>query len=90
MTSAQREATQGPVGRTCEVCGHPLTVWRLVRGCSLLKCSLCGHLLRELFLCPAGARDEAIVLKRCMSSLFYHTYDVRHFDCFYIAFLQNS
>ena len=42
----------------CEVCGRSLVVQRLARECVLHRCSSCGHVIRDLRLCPAGARDH--------------------------------
>ena len=46
--------------RICEVCGHPLIVQRLAGECLLLICSRCRHVVRDLHLCPAGAREEIL------------------------------
>ncbi len=58
MTSVGQEGATARDERACEVCGHPLIVQRLARACLLLKCPRCGHLMRDLHLCPAGARDR--------------------------------
>jgi SAM-dependent methyltransferase len=42
----------------CEVCEGLLAAWQVARGCRLLRCSLCGHVMRDLRLCPAGAREQ--------------------------------
>jgi SAM-dependent methyltransferase len=52
----------------CEVCGAVTQPWQLggrrsdggrLGGGVLARCPDCGHVLRELGRCPAGARDEA-------------------------------
>lgn len=47
----------------CEVCGAATEPWRLrpgrLGGGVLARCRGCGHVLRDLARCPAGARDEA-------------------------------
>ena len=56
-----REWDVGANGREhpgCEVCGHPPVVQRLAPECLLLRCPVCGHVMRDLRLCPAGARER--------------------------------
>jgi len=51
---------QGPPGEIpiCEICGQPCRP-RPISGCSMLwSCSGCGHVIRDLQMCPAGAREE--------------------------------
>jgi len=43
----------------CEVCGAATGAWVLRGGGRLWRCPTCGHVLRDLADCPAGARDEA-------------------------------
>jgi SAM-dependent methyltransferase len=44
--------------RICEVCRGALMAQRLARGCLLHSCPQCEHVVRDLHLCPAGAREE--------------------------------
>lgn len=57
-TTKERPAMTKSGDRTCEVCHHPLVVQRLGGECRLLACPVCGHLVRDLLLCPAGAREQ--------------------------------
>lgn len=41
----------------CEVCGAGLRDWPVRGGGVLRRCPQCGHVLRDLTACPAGARD---------------------------------
>lgn len=43
----------------CEACGGPTADWVLARGAVLDRCTLCGHLRRDLARCPASARAGA-------------------------------
>jgi|GEM_PF-571406 len=49
---------QGQRSKRCEVCDRTLVVQRLARGCLVHRCPLCGHVVRDVRLCPAGARDQ--------------------------------
>lgn len=49
---------QGQRAKRCEVCGRSLVVQRLARECFLHRCPICGHVVRDVHLCPAGARDQ--------------------------------
>jgi len=42
----------------CEVCGEPCRPEPISSRSVLLRCSRCGHLTRDLKMCPAGARSE--------------------------------
>jgi 2-polyprenyl-3-methyl-5-hydroxy-6-metoxy-1,4-benzoquinol methylase len=43
----------------CEVCGAATEPWPLRGGGVLTRCPACRHVLRDLGLCPAAARDAA-------------------------------
>ncbi|MBD2760247.1 class I SAM-dependent methyltransferase [Yimella sp. cx-573] len=43
----------------CEVCGSPTQRWTISPGCTLERCTDCGHLLRSLADAPASHRDLA-------------------------------
>lgn len=43
----------------CEVCGEPTRPWVLDTGNELDRCPRCGHVMRELRRCPAGARADS-------------------------------
>jgi SAM-dependent methyltransferase len=42
----------------CEACGTPLYEEILARACVLLRCPSCGHVVRDLERCRAGAREH--------------------------------
>lgn len=46
------------VDRGCEACGAALRRERIGATCTLLRCERCGHVLRDLDLCPARARTH--------------------------------
>ncbi len=42
----------------CEACGQQMEPWQIARSCVLLRCPRCGHVVRDLERCPAGARSH--------------------------------
>jgi SAM-dependent methyltransferase len=43
----------------CEICGQPCRGRRISARSVLLRCPRCGHIIRDLKMCPAGARSQA-------------------------------
>ena len=44
--------------RCCEICGCPSVEQIVASGSQLLRCPDCGHIIRDLKLCPAGVREK--------------------------------
>lgn len=50
----------GPAEETpvCEICGRSCRPWPISDRSVLWRCTACGHVIRDLKSCPAGAREE--------------------------------
>jgi SAM-dependent methyltransferase len=44
--------------RLCEACAADMAAWQLGPDCILWRCNSCGHVIRSLTECRAGARDH--------------------------------
>jgi 2-polyprenyl-3-methyl-5-hydroxy-6-metoxy-1,4-benzoquinol methylase len=56
-TIPEDESARQPEG-SCEICGCPPVEQAVASGSLLLRCPDCGHLIRDLKLCPADAREK--------------------------------